>query len=55
MSICPRTGISVPECSCQRCLEAMLRRVLPELLAGDVRVGRSLGAAEQHQAGRRAA
>jgi hypothetical protein len=25
---CPRSGLTIPECSCTRCLEAQMRRVL---------------------------
>jgi hypothetical protein len=32
MTICPRTGLAVPECSCRRCLEAQLRRFHPASL-----------------------
>lgn len=40
---CPATGLAVPECSCSSCLEAMLRELHPELLAGEIRVTRSAG------------
>jgi len=32
MTICPRTGLAVPECSCPRCVEAQLRRFHPATL-----------------------
>jgi hypothetical protein len=41
---CAETGLTVPECSCPRCLEAMLREFRPALLAEEIRitkVGRS--------------
>ena len=41
---CPGTGLTVPECSCHRCLEAMLRELQPELLAGELRVTRTADA-----------
>ena len=37
---CPDTGIAVPECSCRRCLEEMLRRFQPELLEGEIKITR---------------
>ena len=37
---CPDTGLAVPECSCKRCLEAMLDRFSPHLLNGEFRVSR---------------
>jgi len=38
---CPETGLSVPECSCKRCLEIMLREFSPDLLAGEMRITRA--------------
>ena len=29
MSTCPHTGLSVPECSCVRCIEQQLQRFAP--------------------------
>jgi hypothetical protein len=29
MSTCPNTGLSVPECSCVRCIEQQLERFAP--------------------------
>ena len=29
MSTCPHTGLSVPECSCVRCIEEQLQRFAP--------------------------
>jgi hypothetical protein len=37
---CPETGLTVPECSCRRCLELMLAEFSPELLVGEIRVTR---------------
>lgn len=37
---CPDTGLTVPECSCRNCLEAMLEEFSPELLAGEIRIRR---------------
>ena len=37
---CPDTGLAVPECSCRRCLEAMLREFRPALLAEEISVTR---------------
>jgi hypothetical protein len=31
-SICPVTGVSIPECSCQRCAEELVRKHAPWLL-----------------------
>jgi len=33
MSICPHTGLSVPECSCVRCIEHQLERFGPARLS----------------------
>jgi len=41
MDTCSRTGLSVPECSCAACVEAMLRRFQPELLTGEIRITRT--------------
>jgi hypothetical protein len=30
---CPNTGLAQPECCCIKCVEALLRRHVPELLA----------------------
>ena len=38
---CPETELTVPECSCKRCLEVMLREFSPDLLAGEIRVTRT--------------
>jgi hypothetical protein len=32
MTVCRDTGVSVPECSCPRCLEAQVRKHQPGLL-----------------------
>lgn len=37
---CPETGLAVPECSCRRCLEVMLREFSPDLISGEIRVAR---------------
>ncbi|MGH2994053.1 MAG: hypothetical protein ACRDL1_11005 [Solirubrobacterales bacterium] len=34
-AICPRTGLTVPECSCDRCLEDQIRHHMPALLERD--------------------
>jgi len=31
---CSHTGITVPECSCRSCLEALIAEHMPSLLAG---------------------
>jgi len=36
---CPHTGLTIPECSCPRCLEEQLRRFQPALLRKKVRRG----------------
>jgi hypothetical protein len=45
MAKCPRTGITVPECSCAYCLEELVRRHQPALVAadptGEIRITRS--------------
>jgi hypothetical protein len=33
MTVCARTGITVPECSCQSCIEAQLRAHYPQALS----------------------
>lgn len=33
MTKCPDTGVSVPECSCGACLQALIERHMPSLLA----------------------
>ena len=38
--VCPETGLNVPECSCTRCLEAMLREMQPTLLEAEIKVTR---------------
>ncbi len=35
MSICPRTGLTRPECSCSRCLTEQVRQFQPALLESD--------------------
>jgi phosphoribosyl 1,2-cyclic phosphodiesterase len=39
---CPETGLAVPECSCKRCLETMLREFSPDLIEGEIKITRSL-------------
>gem|GEM_PF-6213155 len=34
-SLCPTTGLTIPECSCRRCVEDQLRRHAPWLLEHD--------------------
>jgi hypothetical protein len=43
---CPDTGLAVPECSCKRCLEAMLREFRPAVLAEEIRITRMPGREE---------
>jgi hypothetical protein len=31
-ALCPLTGVSIPECSCQRCIEEQIRHNSPALL-----------------------
>jgi hypothetical protein len=31
-AICPLTGVTIPECSCQRCIEEQIRHHSPALL-----------------------
>jgi hypothetical protein len=33
---CSKTGLAIPECSCGRCLETMLRQHSPTLLASEI-------------------
>jgi hypothetical protein len=47
MPSCPDTGLTVPECSCKRCLEAMLREFRPTLLAAEIKVTRARDAGEK--------
>ena len=48
LSVCPRTGITQPECSCADCLVEQIRRFQPRVLnadpAGEIRVTRGPGA-----------
>ena len=32
MALCPNTQLTIPECSCSRCLEEQVRRAAPALL-----------------------
>jgi hypothetical protein len=32
MSICPHSGLSIPECACARCLQRQLEEFAPELM-----------------------
>ena len=32
MNVCSNTGLSVPECSCQACIQAQIERHMPSLL-----------------------
>jgi hypothetical protein len=32
MALCPHTGVTIPECSCSRCIEEQLKRFQPELV-----------------------
>jgi len=52
---CPETGLAVPECSCKRCLETMLRALSPDLIAGEIKVTRNLPRAEPGKRRREAA
>jgi hypothetical protein len=44
MTICPNTGLAIPECACTRCLERQLDQFAPE----HVRVRRLNGQAPSH-------
>jgi hypothetical protein len=35
MAKCPNTRLTIPECSCERCLEEQIRRAAPALLEKD--------------------
>jgi hypothetical protein len=35
MTVCSHTGITVPECSCQACLQAQIERHAPTLLGAE--------------------
>jgi hypothetical protein len=41
MAVCSHTGVTIPECSCNRCVEDQIRRNMPVLLdsVGGARVG----------------
>jgi hypothetical protein len=41
MAICPRTGITIPECSCIACLEAQIRRHRPGATEPEIRITRN--------------
>jgi hypothetical protein len=55
MAICPRTGITIPECSCSACLEAQIRRHRPAAGEPEIRITRTSGGARGRQDQRRAA
>jgi len=40
-ALCPLTGVTIPECSCQRCIEEQIRHHSPALL--DRRFGSGSG------------
>ena len=58
MSVCPQTGITLPECSCIQGLTAQVRQFQPALLQadpiGEIRVIRGKGAADGGMPGPRA-
>lgn len=39
--LCPRTGLSIPECCCARCTRRLLRRYAPQLLRPTAKQGGS--------------
>ena len=41
MAICPRTGLTIPECSCSACLERQVRSHRPEPPEAEIRIVRS--------------
>jgi hypothetical protein len=41
MAICPHTGLTIPECSCNVCLEAQMRRHRPNGAGAEIRITRS--------------
>jgi hypothetical protein len=41
MTVCPHTGLTIPECSCSVCLEAQMRRHRPNGTEAAVTVTRS--------------
>jgi len=51
LSVCPRTGITQPECSCTDCLVEQIRQFQPCVLnadpASEIRVSRGPGAAAE--------
>jgi hypothetical protein len=47
MAVCSHTGITIPECSCNRCVEDQIRRNMPVLL--DQATGGPLPVADQPQ------
>jgi hypothetical protein len=59
MPVCPRTGLTVPECSCAHCLTDQIRRRQPGLLeadpVGEIRVTRTAGPRRGESPERRAA
>jgi len=48
---CPDTGLAVPECSCKRCLEAMLAEFRPGLRSGEFTVTRLRDARQEEPGG----
>jgi hypothetical protein len=55
MAICPRTGITIPECSCNACLEAQIRRHRPAAGEPEIRITRTPRGPGGRQPDRRAA
>lgn len=41
MTVCPHTGLTIPECSCSVCLEAQMRRYRPNGTEAALTVTRS--------------
>jgi hypothetical protein len=40
MTVCPHTGLTIPECSCSVCLEAQMRRHRPNGTEAEVSITR---------------
>ncbi len=55
MTVCPHTGLTVPECSCSVCLEAQMRRHRPNGTEAAVTVTRSARHEQSHTGEHRAA
>jgi hypothetical protein len=55
MTVCPHTGLTIPECSCSVCLEAQMRRHRPNGTEAEISISRSAHLERRRRDERRAA